>query len=285
MLLPGWWDAGNARWAEDAYQDGTATGNVAWAALGLLNLHQATGEAWALESAERLADWIQTMSGGPGPAGFMGGLHGFDDTQVPLKWKSTEHHADIAAVSAWLYRLTGKPAYAEMNKTARGFLLTMFDREAGLFRMGTLPDGTPAQTDRIALDAQVWPLIAVADPPQQWNRTLDLIDKRLAVPGGYDFNEDRDGVWTEGTAQVALVRRAMGDPKAADALIEGLSGELTQHGWMRATAGQKLTTGLEIGPDSTSNDFFYFPRPHLGATAWAALAAEGWNPFTGKRVE
>src|SRR5256885_13305622 len=30
IALPGWWDAKQKMWAEDAYQDGTATGNVAW---------------------------------------------------------------------------------------------------------------------------------------------------------------------------------------------------------------------------------------------------------------
>ena len=37
--LPGWWDAPAKRWFEDAYQAGTATGNVAWAALMLLAAH------------------------------------------------------------------------------------------------------------------------------------------------------------------------------------------------------------------------------------------------------
>jgi len=30
--------------------------------------------------------------------------------------------------------------------------------------------------------------------------------------------------------------------------------------------------------------FTYAHRPHLGATAWAALAAQRWNPFTGRRL-
>jgi hypothetical protein len=44
-LSNGWWDTGQKRWLEDAYQAGTATGNVAWAALALLALHDATGQA------------------------------------------------------------------------------------------------------------------------------------------------------------------------------------------------------------------------------------------------
>jgi hypothetical protein len=39
-----------------------------------------------------------------------------------------------------------------------------------------------------------------------------------------------------------------------------------------------------LSPTSTTDDFFYFRLPHLGATAWAAIAATGWNPFTGTRV-
>jgi hypothetical protein len=284
-LLPGWWDSGSEAWAEDAYQIGTATGNVAWAALALLNLHQLTGEAWALQDAERLAGWVGAMSGGSGPPGYRGGVHGHDAEQSVLPWKSTEHHADIAAMAHWLHRLTGKPVYEDMYRTARSFLDAMFDKEAGVFRMGTEPDGRLAPASRIAMDAQVWPLIAVPEPAQQWKAALDSIEQHLAVPGGYDFNDDRDGLWTEGTAQAALVQRVVGrDSKAAEVLGR-LSSLVGPNGWMRATNVARLTTGLAIGPDSTSNDFFYFPRPHLGATAWAVLAERGWNPFNGQRVE
>jgi hypothetical protein len=41
VLLPGWWDAANKRWSEDRYQDGTATGNVAWVGLAVaLDRHE-----------------------------------------------------------------------------------------------------------------------------------------------------------------------------------------------------------------------------------------------------
>jgi hypothetical protein len=46
----------------------------------------------------------------------------------------------------------------------------------------------------------------------------------------------------------------------------------------------RLTTGLALAPDSRDADFVYWRRPHLGATAWAVLAAKRWNPFTGKRL-
>src|SRR4030081_458729 len=54
--LPGWWDAKQKIWAEDAAQERSSTGNVAWAALALLTLHQATKPESYLADADRLID-------------------------------------------------------------------------------------------------------------------------------------------------------------------------------------------------------------------------------------
>jgi uncharacterized protein YyaL (SSP411 family) len=85
-------------WAEDAAQDGSSTGNVAWAALALLTLHQATKQESFLADAERLIDWvIANVSTG---SGFRGGFHGYDPQQVRLTWTSTEHNVDVYAAAA-----------------------------------------------------------------------------------------------------------------------------------------------------------------------------------------
>jgi len=73
-LLPGWWDERNKLWAEDAAQDGTSTGNVAWAALALLTLHQATRDPDDLVGARRLIDWV--IGNAACDEGFCGGFHG-----------------------------------------------------------------------------------------------------------------------------------------------------------------------------------------------------------------
>ena len=71
--LSGWWDKTANRWDEDAYQDGTSTGNAAWAALALLNLHKATGQAPYLASALRAARLDQATHGRcAGPGGLRG---------------------------------------------------------------------------------------------------------------------------------------------------------------------------------------------------------------------
>ncbi len=288
-LLPGWWDAAAGRWAEDPYQDGSATGNVAWVTLAFLTLHQATGDSRYLAAARRTLDWIESRTRAAGGVGFTGGVHGYDPAQQRLGWASTEHNIDIAAAAGWYARATGDARIADIARAARRFLDIVFVNAIGCFALGTAPSGTApslgpvTEPDHLALDAQLWPHL-LADATPAWSASLACVDRHFAVAGGYDFDNDRDGLWIEGTAQAALVFRATGQPARAVALLDGLRTHRSPDGWLYATPAPRLTTGLAIGPDSTTPDFFYFNRPHLGATAWATLAALGWNPFTGRTV-
>jgi hypothetical protein len=280
VLLPGWWDASANHWAEDRYQDGTATGNVAWVGLALMTLHEAIAEPRYRAGARRLADWVQANAADGSAAGFTGGRDGFDPEQTALTWKSTEHNLDIVALGTWL----NEPTTVAMAASARTFVDAAFDGEAGCFRMGTNPDGRMRGLDAVALDTQLWPLLGVIDPPAAWRRALACAQDRLGVPGGFDFNDDRDGLWVEGTAQAALTYAVAGEPRRASTLLAAATAERAPSGWLYATREPEVTTGLQIGPTSTEADFLYYRRPHLGATAWAALAAQGWNPFTGRRA-
>jgi hypothetical protein len=96
---------------------------------------------------------------------------------------------------------------------------------------------------------------------------------------GVDFNTDRDGIWLEGTAYAALVCRRQGKPELAAKLMATLRGNTSPGGLIYATTTQSLTTGLATGLDLTKPDFLYYRRPHIGATAWAILAAQGATPF------
>ena len=280
--LPGWWDDNAKLWAEDAAQDGTSTGNVAWAALALLTLHQATGDPTYLSSAKRLIDWV-INSAACQPDGFCGGFHGYDPHQVRLTWISTEHNVDVCAAARWLFRLTGEQKYDQAAKQARGLLDRTFRGDH--FLIGTRPDGGLAEDGPLALDVQLWPWMAIPDAPAAWRKALDFAEVHLSVDGGFDFNGDRDGVWVEGTAQAAMAYRVNGESTASKQLLSSLRADRAPSGLLNATRGPRLTTGLSIDPTGTTPDFFYYRRPHLGATAWAALAETGWNPFTGAQVK
>ncbi|MDE1147054.1 MAG: hypothetical protein PW843_10610 [Azospirillaceae bacterium] len=284
-LPPGWWDDKANQWAEDAYQDGSATGNVAWAALALLTLHEATGEVRYRDRAAGLMRWVADLMADPAmPGGYIGGVSGFDPAQQRLNYKATEHNIDAAAAFAWLARLTGDAAWSRHAALARGFVDAAWNGDEGRFLIGTKPDGRTLDRTSGALDIQLWPHLAFPDAPGAWRRSLAWVEARHAVGGGFDFNDDRDGVWIEGTAQAALTYKALGQPAKAQAALDTVLAAAGPGGLLYATAAGTVSTGLAVGPASTTDDFRYYHQPHLGATAWAALAQAGWNPFTGKRV-
>lgn len=278
--MPGWWDALSKRWFEDAYQVGTATGNVAWAALLLLATYEATHERRYLDTAATLMAWIDKQTfGSESPAGYIGGYFGHEPTPRRQGWKSTEHNVDAYAAFRWLALRTGDARWNAAAQRARGFVDTMWQPGDGRFAIGTRDDGRTLNGEPSALDASLWPLIAVPESAASWRRALDWTRRHHAAGGGYGFNARPDGMWTEGTGQAALVLRASDRGEEARALWPLLLAQRAPSGMLFATPEPRIRTGLSIGPDSTTEDFYYYHLPHLGATAWAVLAASGWNPF------
>ena len=267
-LANGWWDAKANRWVEDAYQQGSATGNVAWAALALLAAFDATQDP----------RWLVEHAAADDARGFSGGIDGFDAQPVKLTWKSTEHNIDLAALFDRLARADPQGGWRAPSENARRFVDSQWDAATGHFFIGTLPDGKAPNRANSGLDVQLWSQL-LPDAPPEWRSAIVYVEKQHAVPGGFDFNSDRDGLWLEGTAQAALVYRMIGRDAEADKCLSTIAKQFSAGGFVYATREPRITTGLAIGSASTSADFYYYRLPHLGATAWAALAATKRNPF------
>lgn len=284
MRLPGYWSVQRNAWNQDAYQISSATGNQAWGALALLEAFRQTREQRYLDAARSVLHWTeQNTYDSHAPEGFIGGYYGYTSRQVRQGWKSTEHNADLAAAWTALDQLAPDEHAAHQAQIARGFVLSQWDASEGRFLIGTLGDGQTSERQRSGLDAQIWPLIALQDPPADWRRVFEFIDQQHRAGSGYGFNRNPDGLWTEGTAQAAAVACLIGLPEKAQPLWAVLAAQQASDGWLFATPESRISTGLAIGPDSVANDFFYYHLPHLGATAWAAIAATGVNPFTGSQ--
>jgi hypothetical protein len=278
-LANGWWDAKGDHWAEDPQQQGTATGNVAWAGLALLDLYAATGKQEWLDAASRNAAWIVSQTSDTrGAGGFTGGIEGDDAHARKVTWKSTEHNVDAAALFDRLAALDKRGDWTRHADAARRFVQSEWDAASGHFFVGTQPDGVTQNRATSGLDAQLWPML-LAQAPKDWQRALNFAEREHGVDGGFDFNADRDGLWLEGTAQAALVYRSVGRGANAQRLEATIDRQFAPSGYVYATREARITTGLALSAESTSADFYYYRLPHLGATAWAALAALGRNPF------
>lgn len=282
--LPGYWDGRGNYWSQDPYQLGTATGNVAWVALLWLTVHDSTHAPRYLEAAVTQLHWIQAHTfSKQTPAAYAGGFFGYDNAQQAQHWKSTEHNLDVYAAATWAARDAGDATLNAQAKVAGDLVRSMWDPAGHRFFVGTLDDGSTISRDKSGLDAQVWPLLAFHPRPAEWAGVWTWIRTQHRSGNGYGYARAPDGIWTEGTAQVAAALQAGGQP-VPDTLWQVLVAQRSPDGLLYATPQARIRTDFAIGPTSTHADFFYYHLPHLGATAWAALAAKGWNPFTGKPI-
>jgi hypothetical protein len=268
--LAGWWDPKANTWLEDAYQAGIATGVLAWTML----LWAALGPAYQA-SAHQAADFIAANL--KAPSGYYGGFIGFEPHPKRLAWVSTEHNIDLAAAFAAIGR-TREAAHAA------AFVAAMWQTDQGRFAMGLKPDGT--LNDASALDANLWPLLS-ANPNPKWRSAFPWVLAQHGLPAGapaahiqgVDFNTDKDGIWLEGTAYMALAAHRLNQPDIAAHMMATLRANTAPTGLVYATTTPTLTTGLATGTNGDTPDFLYFRRPHIGATAWALLANLNASPF------
>lgn len=317
---------------------GTSVGDAAWAGLALAQLYSHTGDRRYLDGAVAIGNWIVNTSTSPYRFhGYLGGVQA--DGVTEQRWSSTEHNIDVYGLLTLLARFTGDRSWRTKAGVAGAFVRGMFNPDGGFFWTGTkgadpADDPNEINKDVIPEDVQTWSFLSLGDrshacsidwaarnlkntdggPDSQLPAGLTIsgvtfsdASKRLTgtVPNGNRPN-DRNAVWTEGTAHLAatlVARDARHDRDAARALL----GQVTV-AQDRLGAGQ--TVGLTSDPNGgrlfdpgeggtwtgsplpdrsgivaatsafdTGFGFGYFQNQHVGATSWFVMAALGVNPY------
>jgi hypothetical protein len=161
----------------------------------------------------------------------------------------------------------------------------MWDPGCGCFAAGTLEDGTTANPV-LALDAQIWPLLALPHGMQRYGAALASAQSRLRSDAGYSYSGAGGGPWIEGSAQMLLLLGLRRPDSAGDAQRDALRALLeaahVPGAGYYATRDGTVPTGFMLASDPTQPRV-YPHLLHLGALAWVALAQQGVDPFTGAR--
>jgi hypothetical protein len=277
VKLAGWWDKVQNKWVEDRYQVGSDSGNLAWAILALLALDRASSDHRYLNGAVRIAGWLTRFRTNKYPGGFTGGTFGYEPLPQIEHWKSTEHNSDLAAAFYGLAQATHDTRWLGGARGAQSFVEAMWSADCNCFAAGTGEDGA-SRNDFLALDAQIFPLLATPGVMKKYAAVFATISNKLSDDGGVSYGVAKGGLWTEGTAQLALAQELSGSGDAAARLIKALGRLRTADGSYYAADIKDLPTGfgLDTNPAQSRQ---YFHLPHLGATAWVALAEKGYNPF------
>jgi hypothetical protein len=279
VRMPGFWDRNKNKWFEDKIQVSTYTGNVAWAIISLISAYQILGDPKYIAKAETLGRWVEEECKDIGSTGgYTGGFEGWEPKPTELKYKSTEHNLDLYVAFQRLYEVTGKEKWEKLALHAKKFVDSMWDENDGKFWTGTKKNGSGFNKDVIPLDVQAWAILAFRDEAIRYLRALEYAERHHSVRGGFDFNTDKDGIWYEGTAQMAAAYQSCGQSAKATALLSLIESAQLQSGAIPAASRDGLTTGFTL-PLPGNPPWLYYHRGHIGATAWYLFAKLRINPY------
>ncbi len=294
VRMPGWWDVKDYTWYEDEFMVSTHTGNVVWPMIALLDYYRKTGGSQYLEAALTLGEWTENETRDDRCAGgYTGGFAGWEKSasnpggQEKLLYKATEHNIDIYAAFMLLYEETGDGRWEERALRARRFVDSMWNDEGEYFWTGTLDDGCTINKNpnklgspNIPVDIQAWAVMAMDSyyPALNWAESNTYIEDHGFK--GFDFNNDRDGVWFEGTAQMAVAYQITGETGKSGIYVSELRKAMTS---ATNNNGKGIVAACHDGV-TTGFEWKYLSRVHVGATAWYIFAEEGYNPYWGRRT-
>lgn len=303
--IPGAYDWAAQRFFEDENAAGSDSGNMAWAALALVQAHallpKRAGDPY-LNAAVSLARWIVANSKVEDPlSGFSAGVHGFEraagipEGQERKDYRATEHNIDLVVLFEHL-----AIAVANDLEESRSWIAQMTYARSFVDKMrADAPDtsyywtGTGAGMGMtinkavIPLDAQTWAVLHTREP-SRYSSALDWALKNCTESGSrdaFDFNcNDGDGAWWEGTAQVAAALRWLKRDRDAEPVLARLRAAQLKDkpaaGAFPAASRCGLTTGFEQTFRNGARLPWVYPNwPHIGATAWFVFAALGANPY------
>lgn len=189
---------------------------------------------------------------------------------------------------------------------------TTSKKSCGFFWTGIKPEKVEINRDVVPLDVQAWGVLSMghdsefrrvtgwSGPPAipsciDWVEAKCKSNLQPASKAGpvYKFSDKGTGLWFEGTAQMAAVYHYLGRDDEASKILNEISrlnppgstdsiqsGEGIYAAWKeRAWTGYWKYFGLIIDGKAVHEKWNYAVRPHVGATAWFLLAANGTNPY------
>ncbi|MGC4098694.1 MAG: hypothetical protein QM706_16395 [Nitrospira sp.] len=195
-------------------------GNNAWAMIALLALYKKTAEQSYLDVARRLGQFIHSFRNTAGTyQGFLGGIENPESSSPTLRtYASAEHNIDVYAAFKVMAELSpGEALWSNDALHAQQLVTAMWHSNENCFLAGTIdPLTRNSLQGQLPLDVQAWSLLAQIPFALQNTALVHAClerNHRTTQDGfsGFDFNNDRDGVWFEGTGQVAVVYRYAND--------------------------------------------------------------------------
>jgi len=273
----------------EVQQQATDTGVNSWVGIAMLSLYYQSGDPKYLAHAKTIASFIYMnfLNTTGTYKGFLAGFQNPESSTPQLRmYASTEHNEDMIAFARRLYAVTGASEHQFAAQHAKDFVNAMWEDSLHCFFAGTTnPSQRNEAIGQLPLDIHPWAVLAASEifneKPQVLACPEQFHKNTSSGLTAYDFNDDKDGVWFEGTAQMAVAHKMTGNLAQWSNLLAVLQ-----------TARNTPPTGDTFGiaaatPDGITTGFMetdetpikYYRRLHIAATGWHVLAELGQNPY------
>lgn len=267
-------------------------GPNAWMLLALIHHRAVTGSTTNDAMIDQLANWIRGFQDTDGGVRF--GAPGAGSTMDPLT-KATEFNLDCYTAFKAYGRLRNNATFTMASQRVLNWLATrVWNSGQGRFNLG-IETVRGVNTDK-ALDAYSWAVLAVNQSthsvltPQAIEgllsraetdfRNQKVNDLTGNLIDGFDFssmplnpNVDKDAVWLEGTAHMAVAFRAFSNATKADFYINEIEKAIVD----TSPTGQGIPYATNMGTAYGFN--MDSLNPAVSAAAWYLFAKDNFNPM------
>ena len=262
-------------------------GPNAWILLAALHYRNAFGSTRYDGMMHGIAQWLLSLQQSDGSL-----IYGYTGPGPSLDTRrSTEQNLDGYAALSGYARVFSDGAVQTAANSVYQWLTTNgkgYNAAEGRFNVGVRSDGS-VNTDK-ALDCYSWATLALSSFTSVLNladadfRNVHAADLTGVPVDGFDFSgwpsnppgftpPDKDSVWLEGTAQMAVAYYTTGDRTSADYFSQELDKAVVN------TSG--LSQGLAYATNYGTAYGFYMDSTHPAASsmAWYIFAKHGFNPL------
>ncbi|MBI5417582.1 hypothetical protein HZA55_06505 [Candidatus Poribacteria bacterium] len=269
---PIWWDN---EYKEDEQQTGSFSGQMSWAILALLKYqsYDSTTTIY-VSSAKKIGDWIyKNCFDTTGYGGYIHGFRGGEPEQIKDTYKLTEENINVYAAFMQLYYITQDSVWLERASHANKFVMSMWNNMEGYFYPETKDDGITINTElQQLLNTQSNARLVLGskyDTIFNWcENSLQITEDNFV---GFDANQDRDQIWWEGTANMAIAYYIADKHDRYNLFINELEK-------VQRYAANNNKKGI-VSALYSSTGQTYPNAIHTGTTAWYLLAKMKNNPL------
>jgi|GEM_PF-1479055 len=290
---------GSVPLTSDPFFRTSSVGNIVWFINALAQYYKNSSDtdtvflSTVLSAAERAGEFIHTNFYDARQPSQPGYLYGYFPNATTKDWsKSTEHNISAYIAFSHLYDITGDSRWLTRANNAKSFVDNIAWHSGDKrYICGLYADRSPNR-DTLVADTTLLAVLAFGNLAQNNNAInyvvnhfsyYDPITHLQGIDFGYNvYNSasEPDGIWFEGTAQLAAAYKVAGAYGCTDdsaVYIDSIKraqydAQNADYKSIVAASKNNLTTGLGWG---------YYSSPHIGATAWFAACKMNYNLLWG----